>query len=376
MVEMCSHPATERAGVVTLRLPANAPLIYPTPADDAGLRRTLVVVVADHGEELGEDGRTDHTQSLADGVQHIPWIVAGSHVRPGQRSTRITENVDVVPTILQPLQLPLPRGVVVDGRPQIDVEGRICDACGKAAAYYAWEEYRAIRSRRPPAPPPDGRLGGRTMRRASSLPDHPPRTPLPVPEHARVAGTLERRIARRLDLRERTFRTRRYDAPGETFLVPATFWDVEGDAFRCVPVGPSTTRTENHGPGWRWSDRGLFVLGETDGLSPVRPGVDVPAPECDVDAAVVPVGRMPWFFGFSGWARKTFLRDTPTELVPLRRARSTDRLVVSLPPEAVRQRHVVALRLSPPGASPRLPSAGGPIDDEQKRRLRALGYVQ
>ena len=32
MVELCSHLATERAGVVTLPLPVRAPLLYPTTA--------------------------------------------------------------------------------------------------------------------------------------------------------------------------------------------------------------------------------------------------------------------------------------------------------------------------------------------------------
>src|SRR5262249_31991475 len=57
-------------------------LLGAIAADDPGFRHTLVVVIADHGEELAEDGRRGHYDSLAEPVEHIPWIVAGAAV-PG-----------------------------------------------------------------------------------------------------------------------------------------------------------------------------------------------------------------------------------------------------------------------------------------------------
>ena len=86
----------------------------------------LIVVDADHGEELGEDGRIDHGDSLADAVQHVPWIMAGGGIPPGQVVTRITENVDVMPTLLSYLHVPLPPGTHVDGRPQLGADGTPC----------------------------------------------------------------------------------------------------------------------------------------------------------------------------------------------------------------------------------------------------------
>ena len=91
-------------------------------AGDPGLANTLVVVTADHGEELGEDGRTDHTDSLADAVQHVPWIMAGGGIIAGQVARRHTEHVDVLPTLLSHLGVALPDGVRTDGRPQLDGE--------------------------------------------------------------------------------------------------------------------------------------------------------------------------------------------------------------------------------------------------------------
>src|SRR5262245_8143810 len=61
--------------------------------DDPGLSRTLVVVLADHGEQLGEEGGMKHGDSLVDGVQHTPLIVAGAGIAPGQRVDTFTENV-------------------------------------------------------------------------------------------------------------------------------------------------------------------------------------------------------------------------------------------------------------------------------------------
>src|SRR5438046_2777462 len=70
--------------------------------DDPDLRRTLVVVASDHGEELGEAGRTDHTDSLPDGAPHAPWTVAGGTVGAGQPCGRGPQNDAIPPTPLAP----------------------------------------------------------------------------------------------------------------------------------------------------------------------------------------------------------------------------------------------------------------------------------
>jgi arylsulfatase A-like enzyme len=55
--------------------------------DDPGLRSTVVVVTADHGEELAENDRIEHPPSLSDAVQHIPWIVTGGGLTGGSAAT-------------------------------------------------------------------------------------------------------------------------------------------------------------------------------------------------------------------------------------------------------------------------------------------------
>jgi arylsulfatase A-like enzyme len=138
-------------------------LLAALEADDPGLAHTLVVVTADHGEELGEDDRIEHPASLADGVQHIPWIMAGGGIAPGQHCDGRTEHVDVLPTVLDAVGVPLPEGVRVDGRSRVE-GGRLRAACGGPAAFYAWEDYRAVRRGRylfveRPANTPPARCG-------------------------------------------------------------------------------------------------------------------------------------------------------------------------------------------------------------------------
>ena len=76
----------------------------------------LVTVVADHGEELGEEGRTGHTSSLSEAVHHVPFILAGAGVRPRQRFDALFANIDGTPTILSILGLTAPATSRFDGR--------------------------------------------------------------------------------------------------------------------------------------------------------------------------------------------------------------------------------------------------------------------
>ena len=64
--------------------------------------RTLIVVLSDHGESLGDHGEKEHGFFVYNSTVHIPLIVkppAGSGFRPG-RVTRPVETVAVAPTLL------------------------------------------------------------------------------------------------------------------------------------------------------------------------------------------------------------------------------------------------------------------------------------
>lgn len=71
--------------------------------DRRGLREdTIVVVSSDHGEILGEDGKTaDHLRMVSRRMLLTPLIMAGPGLPQGKRTAELTENVDIVPTILR-----------------------------------------------------------------------------------------------------------------------------------------------------------------------------------------------------------------------------------------------------------------------------------
>jgi arylsulfatase A-like enzyme len=354
-----------------------ARLLAAVRADDPALAHTLVVVTADHGEELGEDGRTDHTDSLADSVQHIPWIMAGAGVQPGQRASALTAHVDVLPTLLELLGIPLPSGVRVDGRPQLAADGSLAPGAGRAAVFYAWEDYRAVRSgpyllRQDLEGSPRARCYGRqTLYRVESV----RRTTLPpTGRDTQVARRLAAKLARRLAPLERTFRAHRFGTPTASFVVPPEYWRLgDSDAFACVAVGIDTGRRDLAVPGWLWSGRGLAMIDHRDAAPPLPLLLSVPDGTYQVEAGVVPIAPMPWLFGLGRWMRKSFLPDRAELYLPLGSvATSQGELAVRLPPDSGAARHVVAVRLTPAGAAP---GERAPIDPAQRDRLRALGYV-
>ena len=347
---------------------------------DPGLRQTLVVVTADHGEELAEDGRTDHTQSLADAVQHVPWIVAGGPVHAGERASRITEHVDVLPTLLSLLSIPAPPGVRFDGRAQMTPDGRVCRACGRSAALYAWEEYRGVRAGRhllreeQPGSPRARCLGPRLLYEVADG----RRTLVPAgPSSDMLARALARKAARTLDGPERVFDTTRWDAARGSVLFRPDFWSLDdGAEVRCIPVDMDTPRGFLREPGWLWTERGLaHGDGKNDAVT-VR--VRLPDGEYDVDAAALSMPSPPWIFGYGRWLRKSFLEETPGAFLKLGRARAEGGwLRVALSAEAADGYHVIGLRTTPVGTSPRaFGKADDEVDSEQLERLRALGYVR
>ncbi len=70
--------------------------------------KTLVIVVAEHGETLGEHGSYDRfgSKDLYQQVIHVPLIIRGPGVQPG-RTDRQVEVVDLMPTLLDTLGIPV-----------------------------------------------------------------------------------------------------------------------------------------------------------------------------------------------------------------------------------------------------------------------------
>lgn len=77
---------------------------------DAVLKRapnTLVVIVADHGESLGEHGEEWHSRYLYDATLHVPLVVVWpGHVKAAKRIAAPVGLVDIMPTVLDLFALP------------------------------------------------------------------------------------------------------------------------------------------------------------------------------------------------------------------------------------------------------------------------------
>ena len=71
------------------------------------LENTVFIIGADHGETLGEDGKTvGHVGGLTfDEITRVPLVVSGPGVPAGARVTDITENIDIFPTLVELLGL-------------------------------------------------------------------------------------------------------------------------------------------------------------------------------------------------------------------------------------------------------------------------------
>ncbi|HOI44811.1 MAG TPA: sulfatase-like hydrolase/transferase [Candidatus Aminicenantes bacterium] len=76
------------------------------------LDRTLIIAAGDHGEGFGEHGETGHGVFCYNETVSVPLIVRGPGKFPSNRVSRVPVSlVDIVPTVLDFLKLPLPSHV-------------------------------------------------------------------------------------------------------------------------------------------------------------------------------------------------------------------------------------------------------------------------
>lgn len=71
------------------------------------LDSTIILITSDHGEVLGEDGKSwgHHDAITQEEVYHVPLIFAGPGIPQGRRIDALTENTDIVPTLIDLLGL-------------------------------------------------------------------------------------------------------------------------------------------------------------------------------------------------------------------------------------------------------------------------------
>ena len=71
-------------------------------------RNTVVVFIADHGEEFGDHGGKKHTVTLYDELIHIPLVIYVPGAAGGERIETVVSESDVAPTICELLDIPVP----------------------------------------------------------------------------------------------------------------------------------------------------------------------------------------------------------------------------------------------------------------------------
>jgi arylsulfatase A-like enzyme len=113
--------------------------------------RTIVVVVGDHGESLGDHGEQDHGVFIYESVLRVPLIVRAPAIAP-RRVGAVVRITDVMPTVLDLLGIPAPRtdGVslltlLAGARDTLDLEAY---AESEYPRRLGWSPLRALRDRR------------------------------------------------------------------------------------------------------------------------------------------------------------------------------------------------------------------------------------
>ncbi len=121
--------------------------------EDLGLlEKTLVVIVGDHGEGLGDHGEYTHGIFLYDATTHVPFLMAGPGIPAGKVITDQVRSIDLMPTIADYLGIP-PGSQVQGGSllPLLQGRGGVPDRYAFSETLYpktqmGWSELRAVRT--------------------------------------------------------------------------------------------------------------------------------------------------------------------------------------------------------------------------------------
>jgi len=94
-------------------------------------RKTIVAIVSDHGEEFFEHGSVLH-EKLYTTVLRVPLIIRAPGWSPGSVVPEVVQTVDLMPTLLELLQVPAPSGL--DGRSLVET------TAGRRGGGFAYSE--------------------------------------------------------------------------------------------------------------------------------------------------------------------------------------------------------------------------------------------
>jgi arylsulfatase A-like enzyme/Tfp pilus assembly protein PilF len=116
------------------------------------LDSTIVIIVADHGEGLTDHDEPTHSLLIFDSTMHVPLIIRPPGGRTSTRVAPIASIVDIVPTVLDMLDIAIP--AEVQGRSLVPVMEGEADWPGRfvymesllARLQCGWGELRGLRS--------------------------------------------------------------------------------------------------------------------------------------------------------------------------------------------------------------------------------------
>jgi len=106
---------------------------------DLGRGDATLVVVADHGEALGEHGEASHGHLLHEATLHVPMLFVAPGLAPGRRAAPVS-SVDVFPTLLSLAGQPVPPQV--NGRPLFEKNASDAPRPIYAESLYGWHACR------------------------------------------------------------------------------------------------------------------------------------------------------------------------------------------------------------------------------------------
>ena len=115
------------------------------------LGRTIIVVAGDHGESLGDHGEETHGVFLYEEALRVPLIIHGGRIAAVRHVTPVARLIDVMPTVLELLGLPVPR---MNGASLVGVEAESIRETREVYAEamyplrFGWSALRSLRADR------------------------------------------------------------------------------------------------------------------------------------------------------------------------------------------------------------------------------------
>jgi arylsulfatase A-like enzyme/lipopolysaccharide biosynthesis regulator YciM len=112
--------------------------------------RSTIVLLADHGEGLGDHGEQEHGMFLYQETMHVPLIVKLPGQHTGRRVADPVQHIDVAPTLLALVRIPKPADLHGrDLRPLLDATGTVPDTGIYAEAmlaryHFGWSELYSL----------------------------------------------------------------------------------------------------------------------------------------------------------------------------------------------------------------------------------------